>query len=39
MNASMGERLTLRYKQHDGFPSICFGDTQCFVQRVRRVEN
>jgi hypothetical protein len=39
MNASMGERVTVHYKQHVGLPSTCFGDTQYFVQRVRRVEN
>jgi hypothetical protein len=35
----MGERVTVHYKQHVGLPSTCFGDTQYFVQRVRRVEN
>ena len=39
MNASMGERVTVHYKQHVGLPSTCFGDTQYFVQKVRRVEN
>jgi hypothetical protein len=39
MNASMGERVTVHYKQHVGLPSTCFGETQYFVQRVRRVEN
>ena len=39
MNASMGERVTIHYKQHVGLPTTCFGDTQYFVQRVRRVEN
>lgn len=39
MNASMGERVTIHYKQHVGLPTTCFGDTQYFVNRVRRVEN
>lgn len=39
MNASMGERVSIHYKQHVGLPTTCFGDTQYFVQRVRRVEN
>ena len=39
MNASMGERVTIHYKQHVGLPTTCFGDTQYFVQKVRRVEN
>jgi hypothetical protein len=39
VSASMGERVSIHYKQHVGLPSTCFGDTQYFVASIRRVEN
>ena len=33
----MGERVTLRYEQHVGVPSSCFGETEYFVTSVHRV--
>jgi hypothetical protein len=38
INASMGERVTLHYRQHIGLPTSCFGDTEYFVHQVRHVE-
>ncbi len=38
INQAMGERVTLHYKQHLGLPTSCFGDTQYFVDDVKRVE-
>jgi len=39
ISQSMGERVSIQYKQHVGLPTSCFGDTQYFVHAVRRVEN
>lgn len=39
VSASMGERVSIHYKQHVGLPTTCFGDTQYFVQNVRRVQD
>ena len=33
--SSMGQRVSLNYKQHVGLPTSCFGDTQYFVDSVR----
>lgn len=33
----MGERVTLRYEQHVGVPTECFGETEYFVTSVHRV--
>lgn len=30
--AQAGQRLVLKYSQHKGVPSICFGDTEYFVE-------
>jgi len=38
INQQMGERVTLHYRQHVGLPTSCFGDTDHFVDSVRRVE-
>jgi hypothetical protein len=37
VNKELGHRVTLTYRQHLGLPS-CFGDTEYFVEGVRRVE-
>jgi hypothetical protein len=37
VNKQLGERVTLTYEQHLGLPS-CFGETEYFVEGVRRVE-
>ena len=33
----MGERVSIRYEQHVGVPTRCFGETQYFVTSVHRV--
>ena len=38
INKSMGDRVTLHYKQHLGLPTTCFGETSYFVDALRRVE-
>jgi hypothetical protein len=35
---SMGDRVSIHYKQHRGLPTTCFGDTDYFVDSIRRVE-
>lgn len=37
INESMGERVSLHYKERVGLPTSCFGDTPYFVQDIRRV--
>ena len=34
INQSVGRRVTLRYQQHVGLPTSCFGDTQYFIASV-----
>lgn len=38
INAAMGKRVSLHYKQHIGIPTTCFGDTQYFVTAISVVE-
>ena len=38
MNAAVGKRVTLHYKEHRGVPTSCFGETSYFVDGVRVVE-
>jgi len=38
INTLVGRRVALRYAQHVGIPSKCFGDTQYFVTDVHAVE-
>jgi hypothetical protein len=37
VNETIGQRVTLDYKQHMGLPSSCFGDSQYFVDGVRLI--
>ena len=37
ISASMGQRVSLHYKQHLGLPTTCFGDTTYFVASIRPV--
>jgi hypothetical protein len=37
VNATMGQRIALRYEQHRGLPTSCFGETEYFVTGVRPV--
>ena len=38
INASLGKRVALKYEQHRGVPTTCFGETDYFVTAVRVVE-
>lgn len=38
INALMGRRVTLRYQEHVGIPSSCFGETGYYVVSVHAVE-
>ncbi len=38
INASLGKRVSIRYQQHLGLPSSCFGETSYFITGVRVVE-
>ena len=35
ISAAEGKRVSLKYEQHVGLPTSCFGDTQYFVNDVR----
>jgi hypothetical protein len=35
ISKSAGKRVTLRYEQHRGVPTTCFGETQYFVTDVQ----
>ncbi len=37
INQSLGQRVALRYQQHRGVPTSCFGETEYFVTGVRPV--
>ena len=37
INESVGQRVSLTYRQHLGVPTTCFGDTQYFVDDVKAV--
>jgi hypothetical protein len=38
LNAVAGKRVTLKYEQHRGLPTTCFGDTDYFVVGVTVIE-
>jgi hypothetical protein len=38
LNRTMGKRVILKYKQHLGVPTSCFGETEYFVHDVKVVE-
>jgi hypothetical protein len=35
INQSLGKRVALRYQQHMGVPTTCFGETEYFVVAVK----
>jgi hypothetical protein len=37
INGSMGQRVALRYEEHRGLPTTCFGETEYFVTDVRPI--
>jgi hypothetical protein len=39
IEATMGKRVSLRYEQHKGLPTSCFGETDYFVVGVKEVAN
>ena len=39
INASMGKRVKIDYKEHKGIPSICFGETAYFVENIQVLQN
>jgi hypothetical protein len=38
INANLGKKVALKYNQHIGLPSTCFGDTEYFVYDVSVLE-
>jgi len=38
INASLGKRVALHYKQHKWIPSSCFGETEYFVDSMQVTE-
>ena len=38
INAVIGKRVALRYEEHIGLPTSCFGDTRYFVNGVKNIE-
>jgi hypothetical protein len=38
LNRTLGRRVSLKYKQHIGVPTSCFGETEYFVNEVVVVE-
>jgi hypothetical protein len=38
INALAGHKVVLKYEQHRGIPSSCFGDTEYFVVGVRKAD-
>ena len=39
INASMGKRVKIDYKEHKGIPSTCFGETTYFVENIQILES
>jgi hypothetical protein len=38
INAALGKRVSLRYEEHRGVPTSCFGETPYYVVEVRVLE-
>jgi hypothetical protein len=38
INAALGKRVVLHYREHRGLPTTCFGETSYFVTGVRVAE-
>lgn len=38
LNAALGKRVVLHYREHRGLPTNCFGETSYFVTGVRIME-
>jgi hypothetical protein len=38
LNAALGKRVVLHYREHRGLPTSCFGETRYFVSGLRAAE-
>jgi hypothetical protein len=38
LNRTLGKRVELKYQQHPGVPTSCFGETDYFVSEAKAVE-
>ncbi len=38
VNSTMGKRVNLKYEQHRGVPTTCFGETEYFITDVKVLE-
>jgi hypothetical protein len=38
INVLLGQRVVLRYEEHLGLPTSCFGDTAYFVDRIQALD-
>jgi hypothetical protein len=39
INANLGKKVALKYEQHIGLPTNCFGDTEYFVSDIVVLED
>jgi hypothetical protein len=39
VNALLGKRVILHYKEHRGLPTTCFGETAYFVDRIEAAKD
>ena len=38
LNANLGNKVVVKYEQHIGLPTSCFGETEYFVSGVEAVQ-
>lgn len=38
INQGLGKKMSLRYEQHKGVPSVCFGETEFFIVEAKSLE-
>lgn len=38
IESTLGKRVSLRYEQHRGIPTSCFGETEYYITNVRPVD-
>jgi hypothetical protein len=38
LNQDLGKRMSLSYEQHKGVPSVCFGETEFYIVKAKRME-
>jgi hypothetical protein len=39
INAQLGKKVTLHYREHRGIPTTCFGETGYFVDQIEAVQD